>query len=1557
MSSTTHVIEIKFISTGANTVTKPLTDIGKGTTELNKTQTTLNKTTASAAPIFAKTSQAYGKTALSQNTMLASSSDLTKTLPKMSTESTKTATSVEKVGTSTAKAGTGLQSFAQKFQGNKGAIFGLVGMTAAGFEAVGMFSMYQSAADKLSAAQQKVNELQALGQEGSAAYKDAVNEVQDAQRGYNFILRNTMLSFTDLIPFTLLFINTLLKNKATLDTAKASTDALATSTKALGMAGWTQFTPTLSNFTKELTKNKTATDLARESMDGMRANFAKFTAPLKSAKTAITNFFTGLLTQFTELRTQGFTKTQAASEVFSGVLTKGLKGIGAGFKAAGTIVLDFGKKLLTVFLSNPILAIITAITVAISALVFDLGGFRTRLNEVGIAIGKAVPALKPFLDILGQIGDMLGKAGDWIMGLAGLKKGIDETGAAAQKALNDIDPFLLGLQKVLDVGQDFENLKTVSDNLSKIKIAIKDVTIETNSWTGTTKTGLTDVGNAFETFSADVITDNEKVRAAMQNFRTVLHDVETGTYDTETAQKLLSAALFKVEQEIARSMKTESAKIKTTQGIVTVTTKYADQLALLNIELKSSTTTFGTLGTKMTEMRKKVGDFIADNESAYRVTDAFKLSLLGLGDGLDVLGTKIVQNKDDTINLAATYQAIIKEQEDLQKIGTKTWNDLSALVTKHGKVALPYIELAIKDISARFPKLGEIVQKLYDEWRDDNEKLLEQYGLLEDKEEKQKTALEKTNEALQQKWETLGILSKREDFTIEQQKQLVSIYESEKKEVDKTKVSLGLLAKERGASDQVLAGSTKTLTDHIMANELAVVSEDEVRLALAKLKDQRDQDVRSNELQTQAATQYLQTLDGTIPVLDMSAEGIQTLIDLRLEEIDAIQIAADRVGTWYAELQASQKIEDQELIKLQGLADYFGIEIPKSISDKGIPAIKDYIEQVLGIGDAAQKMREEFNNAFDALRKKAEEALGNIVSDKLGEDSDNIKKAIKGLEKVGHGLDTIAGRQVIIDVFLNDTDYTNKVKSLDEVYNEEYGDIALLSQEQGLDVGDKFITAAIDVLGEKGTLVGDQMSMIWEEIKASSDPTDTGNTLIGKLKVALERQDLITAAMQQGVQNPVASVLGLTDQKAQELMKNIPPNLAKELEAAKEPLTQAATISMYDPITNTIKQVPMGAETGLQPLPGIFNQAFLDASTQAGLQLAAIVVLVNTKMSVLSTSVKTYSDSMAVNWSTGITAMKDALPPLDTSVLNTQNILSTFSTTSSSSIQLFSNTSVIAFEDLDKKGFKMIQQASSDLSSTIKTHTDSMETNIKDFATKTITEMDTNANKKGYKVMQQASSDLSTSVKTHTDSMETNIADWAKKTIQAFKDTVTEAKKVVSAMGDIKKSVEAIPDTKTITIKYKVTGKPSGTQFGGSWIKGMQWGGSKIIDRPTRFDGVNMGEHYKPELVTVTPLTNPHITNDRSIDLSRIGLGNSAIDAVSKYMKMAGNKLTPVGSSFASAPRGTAAYSGSGGNGSQIPKIMLSADIHQTILLPDGSVYKNDLSKVLFKNVTGITSR
>jgi methyl-accepting chemotaxis protein len=114
-------------------------------------------------------------------------------------------------------------------------------------------------------------------------------------------------------------------------------------------------------------------------------------------------------------------------------------------------------------------------------------------------------------------------------------------------------------------------------------------------------------------------------------------------------------------------------------------------------------------------------------------------------------------------------------------------------------------------------------------------------------------------------------------------------------------------------------------------------------------------------------------------------------------------------------------------------------------------------------------------------------------------------------------------------------------------------------------------------------------------------------------------------------------------------------------------------------------------------------------------------------------------------------------------------------------------------------------------------------------------------------------SDLS-SAASHAQSFASAVVSSFNRVGSAASSAASQVKSLASAINSLKDK------TVTVTTRYVTTGKPGGAQHGGSFI----------VDSPTKIAGVNVGEHHKPELINVIPLTNPNVNSDRTIDLGRL---------------------------------------------------------------------------------------
>lgn len=153
-----------------------------------------------------------------------------------------------KAGAETTKTGGAMQKLTDFMQGNKGLIFSVTMLGSGISEAIGMYQGWQDASEKLNAAKEREADLLARGLEGTKEYGDAVNDVADAQRGYNFITRFTIQSFGDLVPMTLMLTSSLLDMTSKMGGMSAAKAKLAAAGSKL-VSVFSALGSTLMNFT------------------------------------------------------------------------------------------------------------------------------------------------------------------------------------------------------------------------------------------------------------------------------------------------------------------------------------------------------------------------------------------------------------------------------------------------------------------------------------------------------------------------------------------------------------------------------------------------------------------------------------------------------------------------------------------------------------------------------------------------------------------------------------------------------------------------------------------------------------------------------------------------------------------------------------------------------------------------------------------------------------------------------------------------------------------------------------------------------------------------------------------------------------------------------------------------------------------------------------------------------------------------------------------------------------------------------------------------------------
>lgn len=266
-----------------------------------------------------------------------------------------------------------------------------------------------------------------------------------------------------------------------------------------------------------------------------------------------------------------------------------------------------------------------------------------------------------------------------------------------------------------------------------------------------------------------------------------------------------------------------------------------------------------------------------------------------------------------------------------------------------------------------------------------------------------------------------------------------------------------------------------------------------------------------------------------------------------------------------------------------------------------------------------------------------------------------------------------------------------------------------------------------------------------------------------------------------------------------------------------------------------------------------------------------------TSWSTFSTSLATYASSLTVNLGKFFTTIGQAFPLLDTMVKTHQQTWSGFSTSISTyaasmttNLGNFFTTIGSAFGLLDN-AVKLHQQTWSTFSTSISTYAKSMTTNIGTFATTTVqnfTKVDA-----GVKKTHQTMSTMSTSVSTYMKSMASAISSFASGAVSNFNKVTSAVKSLTSAFNSMASAAKKAESA----ARSAASAGAGGFMHGGMAVLAGQRGFSGIINRPTTIgsglNSVNAGEDFKPEFVSVQPLTKG--TGNHSGNLSRASSGGS----------------------------------------------------------------------------------
>ena len=204
------------------------------------------------------------------------------------------------------------------------------------------------------------------------------------------------------------------------------------------------------------------------------------------------------------------------------------------------------------------------------------------------------------------------------------------------------------------------------------------------------------------------------------------------------------------------------------------------------------------------------------------------------------------------------------------------------------------------------------------------------------------------------------------------------------------------------------------------------------------------------------------------------------------------------------------------------------------------------------------------------------------------------------------------------------------------------------------------------------------------------------------------------------------------------------------------------------------------------------------------------------------------------------------------------------------------------------------------------------------------------------KTTQNTLSSMSTSVSSYMSSMSSKVGSFGSASQTAFGKTKSSADSATKAVKALQSAINALKN-KTVTITQKFT--TSGTRYvrqGGSFISmdptGFAAGGKTFINsKPRKIGGVNVSEFGKPELVTVTPLSNPMDPMDKNIS-----------------MNIPMPKPGPI-------PSALSPISGGGGRGGNGQPITVTGNLNVTVKTANGKVLAQEVQPYLFEGFSGVT--
>jgi hypothetical protein len=1102
-----------------------------------------------------------------------------------------------------------------------------------------------------------------------------------------------------------------------------------------------------------------------------------------------------------------------------------------------------------VFMSNPILLVIGAIATAIGALIFDLGGFRTRLNEVGVTLGKMAPWAKPFLDALGWIGQQFAGIGNWIMGTNKLADATQKGGAAAKKAASDFDTHFQAIQKVFNVSKDFSKFEGIVANLKNVKTAIDSMKVSTAGFGVTTIENLGNASNAFETFNAGIVKGVPEIDAKVKEIQKTFEDMRLGTLSLAEGEKILEKQLGELETMLVNNIHTNQNKIKADKesaiamkGTSKVMTEAERIIKTYNSTTADSETVFKDFAIALVEGNYDVIEAMGlTEEEIATLMERFKKEYPEGADVITKNGVKIIKSFKDIKDAGV----------DFAKEITTTVKDAAKNLTADLPPTLENIRLSIQKLSKEEQLAADISRLAAEGIYNDKKKLEEAVKALAVKYGLTKSQADEALKSIQSETQNLV---KEQDKATQSTDKMATAQEKAKKVTEEWKASMDAIAQ----SFQNF-GSKGTSTLQSVGQKLLDIAD-----------------------KARAASEEFVTGEGKRKERkEKFHETMMQLYDEEEKAIGSMDVAVARQSHVWAQwsTMATESVNNFAASALVG-------EFPAAIT-----AIETALDKTPAQWKGASgQLTEILDNTALNARDKA-----NLIASDMGMLENAMKPVQVGAEFVGKaGAEAAAGLDELATASLKNID---PMTQMDSAWKTFTSSLTPAQKQLGL-------VQAVMKGVESGALTTAEGFQILETagVEASKQIGSTVTTSLANLEhqiIQLGNGTSTTVAKMDGQWVNLGSSTATNLGNAQGQVQNLEGTLTG---------------------LGTTAQTELGST-----VPG----AMSTASTTANTQFTQIVNYANLVIAVFK-ALSLYANTYIAG------GIKTAIDAAVASVSLMSTNIGTYMIAMTTSIGSWVKSSTISMGAFATGPVKVVQGALSTLSTSVSTYSTSMTNNINKFATGAGTAFGKVAS--SAKTAQGQLSNMSTSVASYMSSMSSRVSSFASSFSSAMSKVSSQAQQATKMVKGLQSAINSLK-SKSINVHVGLTGP--GAKFyrtGGAFISAeptgfAQTGKTWINSKPRKIGGVNISEFGKPELVTVTPLSNPMDPMDKNVNLG-----------------MSVPKPQPI-------PSAMNPISGGGNNrGGGTGRQPIHVELHTTISMPDGKVLAKAVQSHLLDGFSGITS-